>query len=124
MYALSLIFQILTTGSFLRQTSTALVVLTALHLGLVAALGWALIANGLVSLQWVEDGTISSLAVSSFIVVTQPSELTRYISLSGASRLPFSLQHFTFPWTLLLGGLVHLARQIPLSPRRTSLFLF
>jgi hypothetical protein len=48
----------------LKQTGTPIVVLTAIHLGLVAALGWALIGNAIVSLQWVEDGTISSLAVS------------------------------------------------------------
>lgn len=73
MYALSLIFQILTTGSFLRQTSTALVVLTAIHMGLIAALGWALVANGLVSMQWVEDGTISSLAVSRLTILPRGS---------------------------------------------------
>ncbi|KAG8975767.1 hypothetical protein FRB90_009410, partial [Tulasnella sp. 427] len=91
MYALSLIFQILTTGSFLRQASTALVVLTAIHMGLIAALGWALISNGIVSMQWVEDGTISSLApfwgltVAFFVA-------TLYISLDTA-----------FGWTSAFG---------------------
>jgi len=61
LYLLSCIFQLLTTGSIFRQTSTVLVVLTAIHLGLVAALGWALLCNAFVSLQWVEDGTISSM---------------------------------------------------------------
>jgi hypothetical protein len=82
MYALTLPFQLLTTGAVLvqarsiqtglfcpgadtpaRQGSTALVVLTAIHAGLVAALFWALIANALVATQVVEDGTPSSLVV-------------------------------------------------------------
>lgn len=91
LYALSCIFQLLTTGSFLRQTSTALVVLTAIHLGLVAAMGWALLSNALVSLQWVEDGTISSLVpfwgfTLAFFVATL------YISLDTA-----------FGWTSAFG---------------------
>lgn len=63
LYLLSCIFQLLDTGSVFRQGSTVLVVLTAIHLGLVAALGWALLWGGFVSLQWVEDGTISSMIV-------------------------------------------------------------
>jgi hypothetical protein len=83
MYALTLPFQLLTTGAVLeqvrisgrvfffgpgtdtlvRQGTTALVVLTAIHAGLVAALFWALIANALVATQVVEDGTPSSLVV-------------------------------------------------------------
>lgn len=106
MYALSLIFQILTTGSFLRQTSTALVVLTAIHLGIVAALGWALIANGLVSLQWVEDGTISSLApfwglTIAFFVATL------YISLDTA-----------FGWTSAFGP-----SNPPIAQKNIALFI-
>jgi hypothetical protein len=38
-------------------------VLTAIHAGLVAALFWALLANGIVATQVVEDGTPSSLIV-------------------------------------------------------------
>ncbi|EJD36816.1 hypothetical protein AURDEDRAFT_32659, partial [Auricularia subglabra TFB-10046 SS5] len=60
-YAVSLVLQILTTGSYLQQGSTALVVLTALHAGLVAALFWMLLANAVISTQVVEDGTPSSI---------------------------------------------------------------
>lgn len=64
LYLLSLPFQILTTGSLLEQGSLPLVVLTALHAGIVAALFWILLANSLVATQIVEDGTPSSLIVS------------------------------------------------------------
>jgi hypothetical protein len=63
LYALTLPFQLLTTGAVLEQGSTALVVLTAIHAGFVAALFWSLLANGLVATQVVEDGTLSSLVV-------------------------------------------------------------
>ena len=62
-YLLTLPFQLITTGSFLEQGSTPLVVLTAVHAGLVAALFWALLANAIVSLQVVDDGSPSSLVV-------------------------------------------------------------
>ncbi|KAF8886725.1 chitin synthase III catalytic subunit [Infundibulicybe gibba] len=52
---------IISTGSLLEQGSTALVVLTAVHAGVVAALFWALLANAVVATQVVEDGTLSSL---------------------------------------------------------------
>ncbi|KAG6843658.1 hypothetical protein H0H93_000410, partial [Arthromyces matolae] len=42
--------------------STALVVLTAIHAGLVVSFFWGLLANALVATQVVEDGTWSSLA--------------------------------------------------------------
>lgn len=61
MYALTLGFQVVTTGSFLRQSSAALVVVTALHLASVVALFWGLLANAIVSTQFIEDGTPSSL---------------------------------------------------------------
>ena len=63
LYFLSLPFQLLTTGAVLQQGSTALVVLTAMHAGIVAALFWTLLGNAIVSTQVVEDGTLSSLIV-------------------------------------------------------------
>ncbi|KAF7799835.1 hypothetical protein EIP86_011077 [Pleurotus ostreatoroseus] len=63
LYFLTLPLQLLTTGAFLDQGSTALVVLSAIHAGAVAALFWALLATALVSTQVVEDGTLSSLIV-------------------------------------------------------------
>ncbi len=63
LYLLTLPLQILTTGSFIEQGSTALTVLTAIHAGLVAATFWTLLANGIVSTQVVEDGTLSSIIV-------------------------------------------------------------
>jgi hypothetical protein len=57
------------------QGSTSLVVITAIHAGLVAALFWTLLANALVATQVVEDGTRSSL------VVRAPTFPTRHSSL-------------------------------------------
>ncbi|KAG8812754.1 hypothetical protein FRC17_001838 [Serendipita sp. 399] len=56
-YVLSLALQIVTNGSVLRQGSTPIVILTAIHAAIVAAFFWFLIFNGVV----VEDGTMSSL---------------------------------------------------------------
>lgn len=66
MYFISLPFQLLTTGAVLQQGSLALVVLTALHAGIIVGLFWALLGNAIVSTQVVEDGTLSSLIVRLF----------------------------------------------------------
>jgi len=83
LYLSTLIFQILTNGSVIQQGSKALVVLTAIHAGLVATLFWALLANAIVATQVVEDGTLSSLVpfgiISVFFFVA-----TTYISLDVA----------------------------------------
>ena len=63
-YLVTLPLQLITTGSFLEQGSTALTAITAVHAGFVAATFWALLGNAIVSTQVVEDGTISSLLVS------------------------------------------------------------
>lgn len=64
LYFCTLPLQLLTTGSFIEQGSTALVVLSAIHAGLVAATFWTLLGNALVSTQVVEDGTLSAMIVS------------------------------------------------------------
>ena len=56
-YLVSLPFQLITTGSLLKQSSTALVVLTAIHMGIVAAMFWTLLANGIVATQVVEGAS-------------------------------------------------------------------
>ncbi|TEB24880.1 hypothetical protein FA13DRAFT_1756768 [Coprinellus micaceus] len=61
LYALTLPLQLLTTGSVFEQGSMALTVLTAIHAGAMAATFWALLANGIVATQVVEDGTVSSM---------------------------------------------------------------
>jgi len=61
MYAVTLGLQLVTTGSFLRQSSATLVVVTALHMGSIVAFFWGLFANAIVSTQFIEDGTPSSL---------------------------------------------------------------
>ncbi|KAF7345455.1 hypothetical protein MVEN_01563600 [Mycena venus] len=66
--------------SFLAQGSTALVVLTAIHAGVVAALFWALLANALVATQVVEDGTPSSL-IPFYALALAFFAATTYISL-------------------------------------------
>ena len=63
LYLLTLIFQILTNGSVIQQGSKGLVILTAIHAGLVATLFWSLLGNAIVATQIVEDGTLSSLIV-------------------------------------------------------------
>jgi Chitin synthase export chaperone len=64
LYFLTLPFQFLSTGAVLEQGTKAFVILTAIHAGLVAALFWGLVANALVATQVVEDGTVSSIVVS------------------------------------------------------------
>lgn len=70
-YLITLPLQIITNGSLLQQGSTALVVFTALHAGLIVALFWILVTNAIVATQWIDDGTMSSLMVreQSFIQV-------------------------------------------------------
>jgi hypothetical protein len=70
-YFITLPLQLISIGSLLTQGSTGLVAITALHAGTVAALFWSLLANALVATQVVEDGTISSLIVSSFVLVVR-----------------------------------------------------
>jgi Chitin synthase export chaperone len=76
LYLLTLPLQLITTGSLLAQGTTALVVFTAIHAGAVAAVFWALLANGIVSTQVVEDGTPSSLIVSMPFCLRVTSNLT------------------------------------------------
>jgi len=82
-YALSLPLQLLTTGGVLRQGSTALVVLTAVHAGVVAAMFWGLVANAVVATQVVEDGTLSSL-VPYYVVSIIIFAVATYLSLDVA----------------------------------------
>ncbi|KAG0697431.1 chitin synthase III catalytic subunit [Suillus ampliporus] len=99
LYLLTLPFQLITTGSLLTQGSTALVVLTAIHAGLVATLFWTLLGNAIVATQIVEDGTLSSIVPFSIISVAFFAATT-YISLDvgltfthtlGTSNPPQSL---------------------------------
>lgn len=83
LYLLTLPFQLLTNGGLLEQGSTALVALTSIHAGLVAALFWALLANGLVATQVVEDGTFSSLLPFGIFTVLFFA-VTTYISFDVA----------------------------------------
>ncbi|KAH9958376.1 chitin synthase III catalytic subunit [Lactifluus volemus] len=75
--------QLLTTGSFLKQGSTALVVFTALHAGAVVALFWTLLGNALVATQLVEDGSPSSL-IPFYLLTLVLMAVTTYISLDVA----------------------------------------
>ncbi|KAF9809132.1 hypothetical protein IEO21_07533 [Rhodonia placenta] len=69
LYALTLPLQLLTTGAFLEQGSTALTALSAVHAGLVAATFWALLGNAIISTQVLEDGTISALIPFNFFTL-------------------------------------------------------
>lgn len=83
LYSLTLIFQVLSTGAVLEQGTTSIVVITAIHAGLVAALFWQLLGNALVATQVVEDGTLSSLIPFFFFSVAF-FVATLYISLDTA----------------------------------------
>lgn len=83
LYALTLPLQLLTTGAVLQQGTTALVVFTAIHAGLVVALFWGLLANAMVATQVVEDGTVISLLPFYFFTVVF-FVVTLYISLDVA----------------------------------------
>jgi len=83
LYLITLPLQLISTGSLLEQGSTALVAITAIHAGAVAALFWALLANALVASQVVEDGTISSLIPFVFFSLVFFGATT-YISLDVA----------------------------------------
>ncbi|TFK66163.1 hypothetical protein BDN72DRAFT_823786 [Pluteus cervinus] len=66
-YLLTLIFQVFTTGSYLRQGSDGLTVLTAIHLGLIVSLFTALLASAIPAIQVVlavEERTWSFLVTS------------------------------------------------------------
>jgi len=83
LYFLTLVFQLLTTGAFLEQGSSALTILTGIHAGLVAATFWALLGTAIVSTQVVEDGTLSSLIPFAFFTLAFIAATT-YISLDVA----------------------------------------
>jgi len=99
LYFLSLPLQLLTTGSLLEQGTTPLVVLSAIHAGVVAALFWTLLGYAIISTQVVEDGTPSALIpLSVFAIIF--FTVTTYISLDvgltitntfGPSNPPASL---------------------------------
>ncbi|THU87545.1 hypothetical protein K435DRAFT_341398 [Dendrothele bispora CBS 962.96] len=89
-YGLSLILQILTTTSVLEQGSTALVVLTAIHAGVVAAWFWMLLANGMVATQFVDDGSWASLMPFSIFSAAIFAGTT-YISLDVALHITDTL---------------------------------
>lgn len=83
LYIITLPLQLLTTGAVLEPESTALVVLTAIHAGAVAALFWTLLGNAIVSTQVVEDGTLSSL-IPLFVFTLAFFGVTTYIALDVA----------------------------------------
>ncbi|KAJ7846273.1 chitin synthase III catalytic subunit [Mycena leptocephala] len=99
LYFLTLPLQLVTTGSFLEQGSTPLVVLTAVHAGLVAALFWSLLANGLVATQVVEDGTPSSL-IPFYALAIAFFAATTYISLDIGLGITAVFGPSTHPETL------------------------
>jgi hypothetical protein len=80
LYFFTVAFQLVTTGSFLEQGSGSLVIVTAIHAGLVITLFWSLLANALVATQVVEDGTMSSL-IPFYIIAAVAFGVTVYISL-------------------------------------------
>lgn len=82
-YAISLPLSAISAGAFLEQGSTALVVITAVHAGVVAAFFWGLLANALVATQVVEDGTLSSL-IPYYGVSALVFAVTTYLAIDTA----------------------------------------
>jgi len=80
LYLFTLAFQLVTTGSFLEQGSQPLVIVTAIHAGLVITLFWSLLANALIATQLVEDGTLSS-CIPLYIISLAAFGVTVYIAL-------------------------------------------
>ncbi|KAF5341052.1 hypothetical protein D9611_006152 [Ephemerocybe angulata] len=103
LYLLTLPLQLLSTGALLAQGSTALVVLTAVHAGMVAALFWTLLANAIVATQVVEDGTLSSL-----IVFANEADLA--VRNPGWTRWSWSPRRYTD------GGSSTSGKETPTSP--------
>ncbi|GBE89332.1 hypothetical protein SCP_1503400 [Sparassis crispa] len=99
LYLLTLPFQLITTGSFLEQGSTALTAITGVHAGLVAATFWALLGTGLVSTQVVEDGTLSSLIPLNFFILAFFAATT-YIALDVGFSITKALGPFNPPQDL------------------------
>jgi len=99
LYFITLPLQLITTGSFLKQGSTPLVVITALHAGSVVTLFWALLANALVATQVVEDGTLSSLIPFYFLSLCFFAATT-YISLDVGLTFTKTLGTSTPPQSL------------------------
>jgi hypothetical protein len=85
LYLVTLPLQILTMGSLITQGSPALVALTAIHAGTVAALFWSLLANAIVATQVVEDGTLSSLVVCVALFIKSTDRDTEKILSSRSS---------------------------------------
>lgn len=108
-YFLSVAFQLVTTGSFLEQGTGALVILTAIHAGMVVALFWSLLANAIVATQVVEDGTLASLIVcfqlditiNSKKIVYQPFYLVGAIAFGATVYISLDIG---FHITNLIGG--------------------
>lgn len=73
---MTLIFQILTNGSVIQQGTKGLVIVTAIHAGLIATLFWILLGNAIVATQIVEDGTLSSMLVRFLSSPAQSQPLT------------------------------------------------
>jgi len=107
LYLFTLAFQLVTTGSFLEQGTQSLIIVTAIHAGLVITLFWSLLANALVATQVVEDGTLSSL-IPLYIISAVAFGVTVYISLDIGLGI-----------TTLIGGVSN----PPESLRSISLFI-
>jgi len=83
LYLISLPLNLISTGSLLEQNSKGLVIVTAIHAGVVAAVFWSILANGIVATQVVEDATLSSL-IPFYALMIAFFAATTYISLDVA----------------------------------------
>lgn len=99
MYLLTLLLQLISTGSLLSQGSVALVTITAIHAGTIAALFLTLLANAVIATRVVEDGTLYSLVpLGSFASIF--FILTAYISLDVGLGITTTLGYSNPPRAL------------------------
>jgi Chitin synthase export chaperone len=91
LYFLTLVFQLVSTGSFLEQDSKPLVIVTAIHAGMVVALFWSLLANAIVATQVVDDGSKRALIVCFQLHITMSSKKFVYQPLCVIVAVAFGV---------------------------------
>jgi hypothetical protein len=98
-----------------------LVVLTAIHAGLVATLFWTLLANAIVATQIVEDGTLSSIIVRSCSIL-RPTASSPPHSPSPYFPPRSSLLRPIYPW--MSDSPLHVCLERQIHPNLSTVYHF
>ncbi|WVW81018.1 hypothetical protein I302_103009 [Kwoniella bestiolae CBS 10118] len=69
MYGLHSALQIITMSSLLQQGSTALSILSSIHVAVIVSMFWVLLGNAIIATQVVEDGTAAAIAPLSILAI-------------------------------------------------------